>query len=67
MAHAEVQDKEMTMAIMEEQAEIARKELATLVPALDHDTLVVVAQWWGRHFMTAGHKRLFRALKEVLK
>lgn len=60
----EVRDKELTMAVMEEAAGVAHKELVAMLPGLDRDTVRVLAQWWDSHFMATGHKRLFRILKK---
>lgn len=60
----DVRDKELVMAQMEEAATVARKELVTMLPGLDRDTVRVLAQWWDSHFMGAGHKRLFQILKK---
>jgi hypothetical protein len=45
-------------ADMDAAAEAAKKELEEL----PKDAVEVVRTWWKKHYLTAGHKRLARAL-----
>jgi hypothetical protein len=47
----------------DEAAAIAAEELKTL-PA---EQVKIVADWWAKHYMSAGHKRLGRLLVAVSK
>ena len=47
----------------DEAAAIAAEELKKLPP----DQVKVVAEWWAKHYMSAGHKRLGRLLVAVSK
>ena len=59
-----VRDKEIIMAEMEEAAVRARNDLYQLAdgnPA-NAEGIQLVADWWRRHWMSAGHTRLGRIL-----
>ena len=47
----------------DEAAAVAAEELKKLSP----DQVKVVADWWAKHYMSAGHKRLGRLLVAVSK
>jgi hypothetical protein len=47
----------------DEAAAVAAEELKKLPP----DQVKVVADWWAKYYMTAGHKRLGRLLVAVSK
>jgi hypothetical protein len=47
----------------DEAAAIAAEELKTLPP----EEVKIVADWWAKHYMSAGHKRLGRLLVAVSK
>jgi len=47
----------------DEAAAVAAEELKKLPP----DQVKVVADWWAKHYMSAGHKRLGRLLVAVAK
>jgi hypothetical protein len=47
----------------DEAAAIAAEELKTLPP----EQVKIVADWWAKHYMSAGHKRLGRLLVAVSK
>lgn len=47
----------------DEAAAVAAVELKTLPP----EQVKVVADWWARHYMKAGHKRLGRLLVAISK
>jgi len=47
----------------DEAAAVAAEELRKLPP----DQVKVVADWWAKHYMSAGHKRLGRLLVAVAK
>jgi hypothetical protein len=47
----------------DEAAAVAAEELKKLPP----NEVKVVADWWAKHYMSAGHKRLGRLLVAVAK
>ena len=47
----------------DEAAALAAEELKKLPP----DQVKVVADWWAKYYMTAGHKRLGRLLVALAK
>ena len=47
----------------DEAAAIAAEELKTL----PQEQVKIVADWWAKHYMSAGHKRLGRLLVAVSK
>jgi len=47
----------------DEAAAVAAEELKKLPP----DQVKVVADWWAKHYMSAGHKRLGRLLVAIAK
>ena len=51
-------DPEIIKAEMDEAAEVAKAELAKL----DAGAVKVIKDWWQRHYLKAGHKRLGRVL-----
>ena len=51
-------DRDAVIAQMEEAARQALEELQSL----DQDAVVLVAQWWQKWYLKAGHKRLGRTL-----
>ena len=51
-------DKELIAAQMDEAASAAETDLA----ALDAEAVRAVRNWWKRHYLQAGHKRLGRVL-----
>lgn len=56
-------EKGNVLAKMDEAAEEAEKDLANL----DQKAVEVLAAWWLKWFMTAGHKRLGRIMVKVAK
>ncbi len=57
------EDKGAVLAKMDAAAEEAEKELATL----DQKAVEVLAAWWLKWYITAGHKRLGRLLVKIAK
>jgi len=49
-------------------ADVAEQELRQMLqdPKV-REAIEVIAKWWNRHFMKAGHKRLGRILVRILK
>lgn len=47
---------------MDEAAAQAKADLLATVPA---EMIAAVGQWWDRHYLKAGHKRLARILLEI--
>lgn len=49
-------------------ADVAEQELRQMLqdPKV-REAVEVIAKWWNRHFMKAGHKRLGRILVRILK
>lgn len=43
---------------MDAAAQVAKKEL----DELPQEAVKIVREWWQKHYLTAGHKRLARAL-----
>jgi hypothetical protein len=56
-------DKGDVLAKMDAAAEEAERELVTL----DRAAVEVVAAWWLKWYITAGHKRLGRLLVKIAK
>ena len=57
------EDKGTVLAEMDAAADEAEKELTTL----DQAAVSIVAAWWSKWFMKAGHKRLGRLMVKVAK
>jgi len=57
------EDKGTVLAKMDAAAEEAEKELTTL----DQKAVEVLAVWWLKWYVTAGHKRLGRLLVKIAK
>ncbi len=57
------EDKSDVLAKMDAAAEEAEKDLGTL----DRAAIEVVAAWWLKWYMKAGHKRLGRIMVRVAK
>jgi len=57
------EDKDTVLAKMDAAAEEAEKELATL----DRKAVEILAAWWLKWYITAGHKRLGRLLVKIAK
>jgi len=57
------EDKGTVLAEMDAAADEAEKELTTL----DQAAVSIVAVWWSKWFMKAGHKRLGRLMVKVAK
>lgn len=56
-------DKDAVLADMDAAAEEAEKDLATLDPA----AVELIAAWWSKWYMKAGHKRLGRIMVKLAK
>jgi hypothetical protein len=56
-------DKDAVLAEMDAAAEEAEKDLATL----DQAAVEVIAAWWSKWYMKAGHKRLGRIMVRLAK
>lgn len=50
-----------------EQMDMAAREAAKELDALDREAVNKVAQWWRKWFLKAGHKRLGRLLIQRAK
>ena len=57
------EEKGTVLAEMDAAAGEAEKDLATL----DQGAVKVIATWWLKWYMTAGHKRLGRILVKIAK
>jgi hypothetical protein len=57
------EEKGTVLAKMDAAAEEAEKELGTL----DQHAVEVLAAWWFKWYITAGHKRLGRLLVRIAK
>ena len=57
------EDKDNILAEMDAAAAEAEKELGTL----DQNAISIVAAWWLKWYMKAGHKRLGRIMVKVAK
>jgi hypothetical protein len=57
------EDKGAVLAAMDAAAEDAEKDLSTL----DQAAVQVLATWWLKWYLTAGHKRLGRLLVKIAK
>jgi hypothetical protein len=57
------EDKGDVLAKMDAAAEEAEKDLGTL----DRAAIEVVATWWLKWYMKAGHKRLGRIMVKIAK
>ena len=56
-----VKSKETVMAEMDSAAEVAGEELVALLLG-NEAAVLAVAEWWRKHYLGAGHKRLGRLL-----
>ncbi len=56
-------DKDTVLAEMDAAAEEAEKDLVTL----DQAAVEVIAAWWSKWYMKAGHKRLGRIMVKLAK
>lgn len=57
------EEKEVMMKGMDDAAKVAEADLATI----EADIVITMANWWGRHYLKAGHKRLGRVLATIAK